>query len=236
VLIRSMRTWMKFEDRTKSWLLAGAIATVANGWLGLAPARATVLSPGDSDMAPDVLTLGPHSGLVASISGPLNAPFFSGHYSEMVLTDSTNVWGARDLTWIITVTVSKSSFDTVGRVAAGSFADFNVDVGYQTGIAGRIPHTVDRLTAATIGFNFVPGIHGGEDSTFLEIETNATQFRSGVLDINPGIAGDEVPGFAPFAPRTVPEPSIWALMGLGFAGLGLFKIAKSRRKAARCTA
>jgi hypothetical protein len=26
----------------------------------------------------------------------------------------------------------------------------------------------------------------------------------------------------------VPEPSIWALLGLGFAGLGLFKIGRSR--------
>jgi hypothetical protein len=231
-----MRTWTKFEDRTKSWLLAGAIATVADGWLGLAPARPTVLSPGDSHLAPDVLTLGPRSGLVASISGPLNAPFFSGHYSEMVLTDPTNVWGVGDLAWIIAVTVSKGSFDTVGRVAAGSFVGFNVDVGYETGIAGGLPDTVDRLTAATIGFNFVPGIAGGEDSTFLEIQTSATQFTTGVLDLNPGIAGDEVPGFAPSAPRTVPEPSIWALMGLGFAGVGLFKIAKSRRKAARSTA
>ena len=34
---------------------------------------------------------------------------------------------------------------------------------------------------------------------------------------------------------SVPEPSIWALMGLGFAGLGLFKIAKSRRDEGRCT-
>jgi hypothetical protein len=29
---------------------------------------------------------------------------------------------------------------------------------------------------------------------------------------------------------TVPEPSTWALAGVGFAGLGLFKIAKSRRR------
>ena len=217
----------------KTRLLASALATVAGGLLGLAPGGAAVLSPGDTGVAPDALTLnGPHTGLVASIMGPLHAPFFTGRYTENVFTDPTNVWGVGDLTWIINVENSKGSLDSIVRIVAELFAGFNVDVGYDTDFPhGSIPLTVDRLTAASIGFNIVPVGEGGE-STLLEIETSATQFTSGTLDINPGITGVQVPAFAPFAPPAVPEPSTWGLVSLGFAGLGLLRIAKPRRKVA----
>ena len=66
-------------------------------------------------------------------------------------------------------------YDLIVRIVAKSFAGFNVDVGYDTDFPhGSIPLTVDRLTAASIGFNIVPVGEGGE-STLLEIETSATQ-------------------------------------------------------------
>jgi PEP-CTERM motif len=232
-----MQTSAKFEDRAKSWLLAGALATVVDGWLSLAPVGAAVLNPGDTGIAPDALklTVAEHDGPLASIdNSPLITPSFSGFYSESVVRNQTNVWGAGDLTWIINVSVDKGSTDALVRDIVDSFAGFDADVGYDTGFPhGGIPTTADRLTAATIGFNFVPGISGGEESAHLEIDTNATQFTSGSLSINPDTSGPQIPafGFAPFAPPpTVPEPSTWSLMGLGFAGLGLFKIAKSRRR------
>jgi PEP-CTERM motif len=231
-------THRSLGDHMKMRLLAGALATIVGGLLGLAPGGAAVLSPGDTGVTPDALTLnGPHTGLVASIIGGLHAPFFTGSYSEKVFTDPTNVWGKDDLTWIINVENSKGSFDSITQIVAESFAGFNVDVGNDTDFPhGHIPVTVDRLTAATIGFNFVPGngIAEGEESTFLEIETNAKQFTSGNLDINPGITGVQVSAFAPFAPPAVPEPSTWGLASLGFAGLGLLRIAKRRFRVAEC--
>ena len=149
----------------KTRLLASALATVAGGLLGLAPGGAAVLSPGDTGVAPDALTLDDHSDLVASIMGGLHAPFFTGSYSEKVFADPTNVWGVGDLTWIINVENSKGSLDSIVRIVAELFAGFNVDVGYDTDFPhGSIPLTVDRLTAASIGFNIVPVGEGGEST------------------------------------------------------------------------
>jgi hypothetical protein len=136
----------KLKNGLKSRLLAGALTTAASGWLGLAPGEATVLNPGDTGMTPDALTLnGYHTGIVASISGVLQTPFFSGTYSERVFDDPDNVWGARDLTWIINVTNSKGSLDSIGRIVADSFTGSKVDVGYEIGHSGHISSTVDRV-------------------------------------------------------------------------------------------
>ena len=72
-----------------------------------------------------------------------------------------------------------------------------------TGFPGIAPSTVDRLTSATIGFDFSNGVTGGSDSAQLIIETNATRFTSGFVSaFNTGNA--TITGFAPAAP----EPAI----------------------------
>jgi hypothetical protein len=80
-----------------------------------------------------------------------------------------------------------------------------------TGFPGIAPSTVDRLTSATIGFDFSNGVTGGSDSAQLIIETNATRFTSGFVSaFNTGSA--TITGFAPAAP----EPRRRGLSGLAW--------------------
>jgi hypothetical protein len=60
-----------------------------------------------------------------------------------------------------------------------------------TGFPGIAPSTVDRLTSATIGFDFSNSLTGGSDSAQLIIETNATRFTSGFVSaFNTGQCND----------------------------------------------
>ena len=197
-------------------LLVGALATCA--LLNLAPSSslANVLSPGDTGVAPDTFTAPPAFTILTFTTQGFNAPpDFSGNLFEAVVSDPTNVFGAGDLDFIIVVDNEPGSIHSIERVTTSSFAGFKTDVGYSAGFPGIPPTTVDRLTAATIGFNFSGGIAPGSDSAQIAIETNATRFTSGFLSaFNTGSA--TITGFAP----SVPEPSTWAMLLVGFAGLG----------------
>ena len=207
----------------KTTWLVGALATCA--LLNLAPSAslANVLSAGDIGVAPDTFAAPPAftiltfttEGIVSSVQ-----PDFFGNLFEAVISDPTNVFGAGDLDFIIVVSNEPGSFHSIERVTTSSFAGFKTDVGYFAGFPGIPPSTVDRLTAATIGFNFFGGIAPGSDSAQLAIETNATRFTSGSLSaFNTGSA--TITAFSP----SVPESSTWAMMALGFAGLGLLRMA-----------
>ena len=93
------------------------------------------------------------------------------------------------------------------------------------------PDTVDRdVTGAIIGFNYPFGLGAGRTSVMLEIQTNATAFGAGFISLSGGTlnaATATVAGLAPTA--AVSEPATWAMMLLGFAGLG-FAFRQSRRK------
>ena len=202
----------------KTTLLAGALATCALWSLVPSGSLANVLSAGDTGVAPDTFTA--PSSFTTLVSAPERA-FSSVDFDfladtfEAVISDPTNVFGAGDLDFIIVVGNDNDLFHNIERVTTSSFAGFRTDVGYFTGFPGIPPDTVDRLTASTIGFNFIGGIAPGSDSAQIAIETNATRFTSGFLSaFNMGSA--TTTGFAP----AVPEPSTWAMTLMGFAGLG----------------
>jgi PEP-CTERM motif len=214
------------ESHMETRLLAGALATCA--LLGLAPSGllANVLSSGDTGVAPDAFTA--PSSFTILTSAPERA-FSSVDFDfiadlfEAVISDPTNVFGAGDLDFIIVVGNDNDSSHNIERVTTSSFAGFKTDVGYFTGFPGIPPDTVDRLTASTIGFNFMGGIAPGSDSAQIAIETNATRFTSGFLSaFNMGSA--TTTGFAP----AVPEPSTWAMIMLGFASLAVAGYLASR--------
>ncbi|HLX97879.1 MAG TPA: PEP-CTERM sorting domain-containing protein [Roseiarcus sp.] len=211
----------------KTLLASGLVCAL----LSAAPAQATVIAPGTLSATPDILTLGAGASLVANtglhgfISTPSGA--LTGAYGEEVWSDPANTFGAGDLTWVIQI-VNLSSTDHVLRITASSFNGFLTDVGYKPQ-AEVAPGTVDRVTANVIGFNLDVAPSGFSDP--LLIETNATKFKPGTLLF----IDSETATAAAFGPATaVLEPSTWAMMGLGFAGLGMLLLNRGRRKEADC--
>lgn len=194
----------------------------------LAPstALANVLSPGDTGIAPDTFATPPAFTIltfVSQLAFSTDQPDFVANFFEGVISDPTNVFGAGDLDFIIVVS-NLNSFNSFDRVTTSSFAGFKTDVGYFADFPGIPPSTVDRPRAATIGFNFLGGVPPGSDTAQLAIETNATRFTSGSLSaFHTGSA--TITAFAP----SVPEPSTWAMMLVGFAGLGYAGYRKARQ-------
>ena len=213
----------------KTTLLAGALATCALWSFAPSAALPNILSSGDTGVAPDMFAAPATFTILTSVSQEAFSkvePDLVVNLFEGVISDPTNVFGAGDLDFIFVVSNLPDGFNSVERVTTSSFAGFKTDVGYFAGFPGTPPTTVDRLTAATIGFNFFGGIAPGADSASaqLAIETNATQFTSGFLSaFNTGSA--TITAFAP----SVPEPSTWAMMLVGFAGLGYVGYRKARQ-------
>jgi hypothetical protein len=109
-----------------------------------------------------------------------NDPRDAAHFLEAVVSDPTNVFGAGDLDFLIVV--ENDGFHGLDGVTASSFAGFKTDVGYFSDFPGIPPSTVDRSTAATIGFNFFDGLPRLSDTAQLVIETNANAIHVRVLD------------------------------------------------------
>lgn len=204
-------------------------ASAAFAMVAVAPAaEAIVLAPGGSG-SPDLLSLGTGSTLVADtgLLSFMNSAF-SGTLDERVYKDTANTFGSGDLTWIIQVANSSSSTDAIGRVTAGNFAGFMTDVGDNGG--ANAPALVDRDTPGhTIGFSWAEtgGLLVGDTSDLLMIDTNAARFVPGTL----AVIDSETSDLSAYEPSAVPEPATWAMMLIGFAGLGVAGLRGSRKGA-----
>jgi hypothetical protein len=205
----------------KTKLVVGALAACA--LLDFTPPSglANVLSPGDIGVAPDTFTTPPAFTILAihTDAAVSSDPLDSALLDEVVISDQSNVFGAGDLDFAIVV--ENDGFHNLARVTTSSFAGFKTDVGYFTDSTGVPPSTVDRPTAATIGFNFFDDVPRLSDTAALVIETNATRFSSGSLTAGFSTGSATMTALAP----SVPESSTWAMMALGLGGLGLLRMA-----------
>ena len=179
-------------------------------------AQAHVLSTPDIG-APDALSLGLGSTLLADTGLlPFATSVYAGTAREWVYANTANSWGSGDLTFIIQVTNAPGSKDALGRITAADFEGFKVDAGTLGVLGLEDPNFVTRNSSGdVIGFNYSFGLDAGKTSDFLSIDTNAKLFTVGSLSVIDSKTFDLV-GYAP----AVPEPSTWAMMLLGFAGLG----------------
>ncbi|HEY6520446.1 MAG TPA: PEPxxWA-CTERM sorting domain-containing protein [Roseiarcus sp.] len=103
------------------------------------------------------------------------------------------------------------------------------DVGDNGG--ANAPSLVDRDTPGhTIGFSWAAtgGLLAGQTSDLLTIDTNASRFTTGTL----AVIDSQTSDLTAFEPSAVPEPATWAMMLLGFAGLGVAGYRGSRKSTA----
>jgi hypothetical protein len=190
-------------------------------------AHANILPPGTST-SPDGFFTPVTGPFLATTSGSFSTSSLAGTYSESVYMDPSNIFCSNCLDFIFSVS-STTSTDNIGRITQAGVGTFATDVGYTFGtgaiVGGVAPSTVDRLGASNvIGFNFSSGIPPGFSTESLEIQTNATNFTAGTLQIIDG----SVASVSVFAP-TVPLPaSVWLMLS-GLVGVGA--MARKRRAA-----
>ena len=194
-----------------------------------APAHANIIAPGGSGLPDSLTDIGT---TIADISNPfvssMGASDFSGTYNEAVVRG--NQFGPNDLSWFIQVTnnpLAKAA--SIETVSASSFSGVaTTDVGWCTNCTGGtvLPTSVERTSNGS-AINWFLDLTPGSESVWLQIDTDAKGFVSlpgAISFIDAGVAS--VPGFS----SVVPEPSTWAMMLLGFAGVGLFGFAKRQRE------
>jgi hypothetical protein len=143
------------------------------------------------------------------------------------------------LDFVYQVSNNAGSTDSVSRLTGISFLGWQTDVGYAINgsvlgssfVDGTVaPETVDRVTPGdTVGFSFNAPftflIVPGETSTVLIIETNATTYSAGDLNIIDG-GVSTVDAYEPGLSAT-PLPGALPLFAGGLGAMGFFG---SRRK------
>jgi len=197
--------------------------------LAVPAARANTM-PGGSG-SPDTLSPDISTPVSALLSGSFtsNLGDFSGTYQTQVFSDSNNVFGSGDLTFLYGIFNSGSSSADLATFSMSFFNGFQTDVGidsslYPTTACGSsavvAPNQVSRTSGIGAAVNFTysgsPGLPAGDCSGVLVVETNATSFKAGNLSVqNAGVA--TVAAYEPTAAE--PASAALLLMVLGAAGL-----------------
>jgi flagellin-like hook-associated protein FlgL len=200
-------------------------------------ANATVIAPGTSSTPISSVTL-PGGGTIVASTGSQTASTTVGTdiltvtYTEWVYKESGGT-----LDFIIQADNSASSTDFIDQVTTSGFAGngsvttnvgFNPSAPTLTTITGGIdPGTGSRLPANgnVIGFGFgTTVVNPGQDTDYLIIQTNQTQFVAGTVSFQDGITAAGI-GYG-----VAPEPNMACLLSV-FA-VGILGIAYRRKKVA----
>ncbi len=202
-------------------------------------AAQVALNPGDVATAGFAVSTNPNDTFVASVDvlaiSFVNAPtdpFFNGRIASVVFTDSANPYGgASVLSFLYQLENRTISSEAISRMALSGFGGYSTTVYSTDAIGGGFqPYSVDRSAdGSTLGVNYssTPG-SGLPPSTFAEsfvVYTNATSYGLNVASFsNSAVASVDV-----YSPAPIPEPEVYAMLGMGLGLLGWAR----RRKGGR---
>lgn len=215
---------------TRAFLFAGLVVGIGAtaGAVVLVPGQGATVLPGTASSSLPTLTGGT---LVASVTDTFSTSSYSGILYTAVIRETT---GTLDFLYQLHDTGGP---DNMHRLTTIDFTGFSTDVDYLSdpftgfgfvapnqAVAGfpPNPHTGDRTTADTVGFNFDNGepndlgLNPGDITNVIYIRTNALNYTMG----NSNIIDGNIARVESFAPTTVPGPAAVIPMALGLlAGL-----------------
>jgi hypothetical protein len=204
-------------------LIAICAVTIAT----VSVSHATMISAGSTVTATSLDYSGTTQAAVASTIQPGGT--FTAFYDVTVKSDPNNVYCSGCLDFIYQIAnVGTSGY--VANLTGINYTGFLTDVGYNGSLLA--PSTITRSAdGSTILFSFATDnpLLPGQFSDFLVVQTNATQFASGLTLVSAqgGNAGSG-PGYDPTGTPVspVPEPSSLFLLGTGI--IGVAKMAKMK--------
>jgi hypothetical protein len=210
-------------------------------------ACADTLIPGQALQTPDTLSLTGMTLVASETDVALNSLTFTADLTAAVYSGNDTFCPTTDcLTFAYQVTDTggvNSGTGIIEDLTASNFSNYSTDVGFDSLTAatsifaagGSEPLTVGRSLSgpgAVVTFDY-PDAAGapsdlvpGDSSTVLIVETNATNYTTGLFS---AIDGATATASAYGPTSSAPEPASMALIGSALIGLGLLR-KRSRRR------
>jgi hypothetical protein len=183
---------------------------------------ASVLTPGNTVVPSALAALPAGDSLIATETNPFSGldtfgnVKFTGELTSSVYSDP----GTGGFDFLYQVANDASSVDSFDELSVKSFATFTTDADFVSGSGNVDPSSATRSSDApgrNVSFSFSSGVPQGNNTSFLLVETNSTNYMVGVgsvIDGGNGGALVEAPAVGTLM-SNVPEPASFSAILLG---------------------